>query len=598
MMTPAEPVDAGLPYRPESAEHFKELAKNVAWLFALPLQETQECLSRIYGYENLHELQANLEKPGEPGPYPWDWRRKEARTDRCREMLLDSLAGHYPDANRFLDRIEMLNDMGVFEPREVSQDFFRVLKKRLGKDKGGSQAWPTPALKEWLDGLFAINGTFDLEPLKALKLYAGDAFSSQPADPESMLQSLRSYLEPMVFLRTAPVMRDPHPDLPSDWRDILSFLDGYPSAYLGSDFETFAKNLFEEELHETVLPKYLGEGIENFYVEAGKDFGNDTNGWDARMLSVIPDGQKLVDQWKAALHFELAKDLQQRQIPKEVIAHWISTRDTPLSQWGDTLAVFIHLEADQVSGIESEEMEDMSIWGYCTSFWLYQANSGEYTPVGVMRGRYIVPHKGRFHVSSNNFQYVLDAHSAMLNDVWKVLQFEYFPRLGFNSVEEFCKCEDSDDNGTGIVVANIELLPEFRGHRITPHLINLFTSAIEEHPGTAWTTDWQHPFIDDDFDYGMDDNLIESSGRHAQKLGYEIPKPGVFVFPVEGTPRKNETLSIANLLLTTSPQKVSGQKKDPEIEARRKSLTNYFTSLDEETDADIVVYNPWDYPTT
>lgn len=51
------------PYRPESADHFKELAKNVAWLFALPLQETQECLSRIYGYENLYELQANSKSP-------------------------------------------------------------------------------------------------------------------------------------------------------------------------------------------------------------------------------------------------------------------------------------------------------------------------------------------------------------------------------------------------------------------------------------------------------------------------------------------------------------------------------------------------------
>jgi len=77
-----------------------------------------------------------------------------------------------------------------------------------------------------------------------------------------------------------------------------------------------------------------------------------------------------------------------------------------------------------------------------------------------------------------------------------------------------------------------------------------------------------------------------------------LPGAGVFVFPVEGTPRKNETISVANLLLRTSPQKVRGQKKEPAIEARCKSLTSYFSSLNKETDADIVVYNPWDYPTT
>lgn len=596
MTTPAEPVDAGLPFRPESAEHFKELAKNLAWLFALPLQATQECLSRIYGYENLHELQANLQKPGEPGPYPWEWRRKQARTERCKETLLAYLAAHYPDPDRFSDRIEMLNDMGVFDPREASRDFFRVLKKRLGKDKGGSQHWPTPALKEWLDGMFEIGGSYDVEPLKALKFYAGDVFSSQPADPVSMLQSLRTYLEPMVFLRTAPMMGNRHPDLPSDWREELSYLDGYPCEYLGSNFESFAEELFQEELHQVLLPKYLGDGIEDFYAKAEEEVGNDREAWNARMLSAIPNGQQLAEQWKVDLHFALAKDLQQRQIPKEVIAHWMSTNDSPLSQWGDTLAVFIHFEADQVAGMDSEEMEDMSIWGYCASFWIGQGKSEEYAPVGVMRGRYIVPFKGQYHVSSYNFQYVLDAHSAMLNDVWKVLQFEYFPSNGFSSVEEYFEERESEE--TGIVVANIELLPKFRGHRITPNLVNLFTSAIAEHPGTAWTTDWQHPFVDDDFDYGLDDTFMESPYRHAQKLGYELPAPGVFVFPVEGTPRNNEIISVANLALTTSPLKVRGQKKDPEIEARRKSLSNYFTSLEGETDAHIVVYNPWDYPTT
>lgn len=56
---------------PASKLDFTRYAKNLAWLLERPLQECQEILSRIYGYEHLHELQANLDRGLPPGPY-WD----------------------------------------------------------------------------------------------------------------------------------------------------------------------------------------------------------------------------------------------------------------------------------------------------------------------------------------------------------------------------------------------------------------------------------------------------------------------------------------------------------------------------------------------
>ncbi len=56
-------------FRPESISHFKEAAKNMAWLLDRPNQKCQEDLARIYGYSGLHELQQVLKQPGVAGPF-------------------------------------------------------------------------------------------------------------------------------------------------------------------------------------------------------------------------------------------------------------------------------------------------------------------------------------------------------------------------------------------------------------------------------------------------------------------------------------------------------------------------------------------------
>jgi len=56
-------------FRPESLSHFKEVAKNLAWLLERPVQKCQEDLARIYRYSGFYELQQVLTQPGTPGPF-------------------------------------------------------------------------------------------------------------------------------------------------------------------------------------------------------------------------------------------------------------------------------------------------------------------------------------------------------------------------------------------------------------------------------------------------------------------------------------------------------------------------------------------------
>ena len=56
-------------FRPTSKKDFSRYARDLSWLIKEPLQKTQGMLARMYGYGSLHELQMNMAKPGEPGPF-------------------------------------------------------------------------------------------------------------------------------------------------------------------------------------------------------------------------------------------------------------------------------------------------------------------------------------------------------------------------------------------------------------------------------------------------------------------------------------------------------------------------------------------------
>lgn len=87
----------GAPRRfvPASQFDFSRYAKDLAWLLEIKLQPAQELLSRIYGYEHLHELQQALKHACEPGPY-WDDGTQDEDDGAAKLKLLCGLPGERP----------------------------------------------------------------------------------------------------------------------------------------------------------------------------------------------------------------------------------------------------------------------------------------------------------------------------------------------------------------------------------------------------------------------------------------------------------------------------------------------------------------------
>lgn len=62
-------LSSGHIFRPESLDHFKDAARDLAWLVGQPLHASQEVLARVYGFGSMHELSQVLKRQGEAGPF-------------------------------------------------------------------------------------------------------------------------------------------------------------------------------------------------------------------------------------------------------------------------------------------------------------------------------------------------------------------------------------------------------------------------------------------------------------------------------------------------------------------------------------------------
>lgn len=573
--------DAGLPFRPESGEQFKEVAKNLAWFLNLPLQAAQECLSRIYGYGDLHELQQILQTPGTANPDNLAWKRRQLRAERCKQIVNDFMA-QYPLVYRYFGgRAELLAKIDLFDSPENLRYTFQLLKRRLGRKKGGDTD-PTPALRAWLDEQFSTTLELDASPLVALDSYRPVQFAGEVADPNIMLKNQRAFIEPLACYLTAPVITNPRAELPGD-AEINCWIEyGEVPDLFGENFEHFFNEIFYEDVYSRLLPEYLGDRYETVMQDL-----DETDSADEKYLDLIPRGNELREQYKLALRHQLSGAFRDHFIPREVLYGETYFRGNELDAIGESLHVFIELSPSD--GVPSDEIRDMWLYRYCASFWVGRKGIKTLEPIGIMRGYYIVPFKGKYRVGPGNFQYFMDADSAMLNDVWKVLQYEYFPSQGMSAIDDYCDQTDFK----AIATAYIELLPQYRGHRLSPHLLKLFSDTFEEYPYSAWSHTSLAPHADDDFD-----DFGDITEDYVNTLGIDLVAPGVFVLPVEGTQPEEKIVTPLNFLLTTSPAKVTVAKKDQKVERERDSLNRYFHSIQDQIDQSIVTYNPWDYPIT
>lgn len=149
-------------FRPESISHFKEVAKNMAWLLERPVQKCQEDLARIYGYSGLHELQQVLKRPGVPGPFDPrysylasdDEAIIEGHEQRITYVLFGVPKRYWRDDYLAEDRCFLVFEMGLFqeaaEHRACFEKIRHVLSYEVSTDRWPLiHGWPL-GLKSWL----------------------------------------------------------------------------------------------------------------------------------------------------------------------------------------------------------------------------------------------------------------------------------------------------------------------------------------------------------------------------------------------------------------------------------------------------------------
>lgn len=154
------PVDGR--FRPESISHFKEVAKDMAWLLERPVQKCQEDLARIYGYTGLHELQQVLKRPGIPGPFAPrynylstdDEALVEDQERRIFFILFGVPKGYWRDDFLAKDRWFLVFEMGLFQEAAEHRACFDKIRQLLNYEVDFDRwplihGWPL-GLKSWL----------------------------------------------------------------------------------------------------------------------------------------------------------------------------------------------------------------------------------------------------------------------------------------------------------------------------------------------------------------------------------------------------------------------------------------------------------------
>lgn len=300
------------------------------------------------------------------------------------------------------------------------------------------------------------------------------------------------------------------------------------------------------------------------------------------LLMHIPDIEQIArataSAGRAVLHDRLREQLDRTR--------YLATRPIKLPELPDIpgarFECWIRLEHDD-QGIPNEDLQDMALWDYQACVYLLVPERVEATLLAVIEGHLIVLQKNGHWVHPDTLFEAMDAHSALLNDVWKVLTSSFLSQVKSNTFEEYIErfAEESGEMPC-FATCHIELAEQYRGHRLAGQLLatvgDMFSDALsfdieaqEEPDDDAWV-EW-----------------------HAQRSFGQL---AAFVFPVEGT--CPDDVPVAQPALRSSRNKRMGaRRRDAAVERRKERLSAYFLSIEPQLrGVRSVVYDPWDYPVT
>ncbi|WP_454914411.1 hypothetical protein [Variovorax gossypii] len=585
-------------FRPPTEADFSRRAKSLSAILDHPLQATQNLLARIYGYMDLHDLQLQLKKPGDPGPYEdlqelapqfdnpalGGWlprlvaelsnREVALRDVRTLELVFEetvTVDSNLPDWRR-----QAACAAGLFcTPPKHRQAAAEVLEA-IGEFEDFGYLLPSTR-KLTLRGRAALVDQAFLKTRKVNKIGEFEsAFGRRWSefDPLNHFWATRQQYACNQYLAAREdTEEDTHPWLTGDtlfdeglgFPDLIEVLtdEDWVSNLTGISLTQAFEGYFSED------EKIASEWLDSLTAFLACPSAEAVEGHP--LLRVLPDPVGLARAWPefrfAALH-DACK--------AEVDFHWSHSEIAGVPV---TAAVAL-VESD-----ESTEDLGIKLYEFQAVFLQPAKRAGEMDAIAAMTGVLVdCFHPSYGLASADTIFWGMDAHSAMLNDVWKALNFTHAREQGFESLHEMLEAhleEDWTPNAAFALVGTTVIAPSLRGKGLLVKFLSAFLSALDEPGVGALMVDGDE--LDDD-----DDDDSERAGVQAS--------PVALIFPVEGTKPKG-TLT-GSFHLVASPVKLEVGPRDTRVELRREKLAKHFKSMETELGVDVVVYNPWDYPIT
>lgn len=582
----AEPQ--GLPFRPASFEDFSAYVRTLRMVLDVPLQHCQTLLAQIYGYSGLHELKAILKTPGAAGPFEEDmylvargYEVSPRRRARAAKILERDSRVSFKAQLSLGSFEELVFQLGLFERPSNHKQTAKLIAEAVALVM--TQGWAfSSALK--LVKCFTPRVKYDMARLSEFE------FADTLFDPLRQSESVRTYREPYLYLRDLKQNVDLEVLAKAGWPGFASLDNVHPHSRFSEWTGDWSFHFWEE-----LCPEFADEPDDEAAQEAD-DFIKDPNPKAAARnfyLKQFPYITELAQNFDAIARTSFANELIEQQQRRLVLEESFQLpEDLNIAESGQSVICSVHLgESTTV-----DQFDDLVFWDYHATFCIEDA-AGAWVPLALMKGILIEPYRGKYRVSEHNFQWEMDAHSAMLNDVWKVLTFEFFSQARYRNLSGYLR----ERPGTSFAVVHVEIHPAYRGKGLLPWLMNGFLSVFDGQPFSNLDHGWSSSGLERaESWYDLEEDVSERDAT------IQIYPPAVLIFPVAGARPERNTVRPENFLLIGSPAKVRNRKVDKEVEARRAKLESHFLSLrgqlyleslGDET-VDVLVYDPWSYPIT
>jgi hypothetical protein len=513
-------------FLPASQLDFSRYAKSVAWLLDMKAQASQELLSRIYGYEHLHELQQALKTGGMPGPY-WDegpdesedWKPEGLgvfgtvpgeRSRRAADVLIQwkrsrGYQWHYLEGNE-----RFICELGLTDSPTSHRACVRRVKAFLdGKMSVDERGFPC--------GIWAFVFDYRLEEEESV----GGSVWKRLMVPDGQLRfwSGEGPLTPREQLLFAVKDRSV--------RAMATLCEGLQRVDLGWHFgfegePCHWESMWDVIAHPDMIQEYqwitqcsayafnLDSQADEDEQEARCNFIR----WPcARRFKACSTQMSMaevierVSQWRMSWMLEAAEAWSRSRSGVVLLSGMIF--DESRGGWtGDFGTMDVVLQSREV--FDSDGIEHYSLVGTLSKTEPdNESCTAETKIIGCVQGSYVVPCKANRYVDEEGLQWFLEGHEFVAAG-WKIAE-RYMNIVGVPDMESWV----NDGDGCGVLIVRLAMTPEFdtdewRG-RVVEALANSFAddgSRYTSSTDASWKDDlYGTESLDED-----EDLIIETPG--------------------------------------------------------------------------------------